>query len=218
MITLNPTDKNSQYSYAMLRLKKLNTGILFIHFLFMKQSEGIKIDLEDYKIESERIKSIVLNYDVKGIDETLKRLNNLEDIVYGYLNDFLIPIKKYIDEIAPRAKKIESQTIDEIFNKDVKIGGIVGKDKFKPPAWFDRYLFSQEFINIRDIIYDSIENTKKLLKMIRELKEYLSKLKHELKIRNKEQIKATMSIITEILGSFGKILKKVLLGMGSTPT
>ena len=56
LITINPTHKNKMFYYSMLRLSKLNMIILFINFLFKKQSEGVRIDLENFEIEAERIK------------------------------------------------------------------------------------------------------------------------------------------------------------------
>ena len=153
-----------------------------------------------------------MNYDVEGIDDTIKKLENLENIIYSYLEEFLMPIKRYIDELAPRSQKIEQQTLDEIFNVDVKMGGIVAKDKFRPPSWFSIYLFTGEFIKSKELIYSSVEDSKTMMKVVRELKEHLIKYQHELKLRKKEQFEATRKIIFETIKDLVDIIKKLLIG------
>jgi hypothetical protein len=209
-IAVNPNHKNKDYVYSMLALKRANTAVLFIGFMLEKQAQGVKADLEYLDMDIEKIKSTVLNYDEPGIDATLSKIISLENLVTHYADDLILPIKRFMDEVTPQVRNIEADAMQKVFNKDVKFDSIVGKAKFNPPAWFSNYLLSTQFVKIRQQVIDILSNIKEVQKILRELKEYLIKLKHEVKMRNLEKINEYADMISKLIPILGPILKKLI--------
>ncbi|MBL7055560.1 hypothetical protein ISS07_01465 [Candidatus Woesearchaeota archaeon] len=213
IVILNPRRDNYRFVHKLLDLKQVNGAILFINFLLDKQAEGLKIDIQQFGYDIDKIKSAILRYDTGGIDKTLDKIERLEEIILNLREEFLLKIKRYCDEIDFEKKGIEKETLERVFNQTKRAGGeVIGVEKFNPPEWLSSYLFIEDFKEFKQKVYSLHENLQNLLESIRKLKEHIVEYRHKVDMREQDKADKLRNSILESLDKVIKIIKTIFGG------